>query len=219
MTTLKGPLLFSILIFILAGCAQQKTIFLTEGVIKNTSGASFTVVPLNQNWVPASARKMRSQEKDLFFQALPPAFSSGTPNKVTVINSELKLSEPDFTKKTLANERLKLTINIPPDTLLTNLNNRYIYFLEDYEFGLLQKVGDRAGYANVRSESKLALQFETEFFLFDKRRSEVVAWGKVSDEHEITGRPKFTDYLEVLNKVSRQILHESPFKVYELEDL
>ncbi|MBO6524572.1 MAG: hypothetical protein JJ971_12145 [Balneolaceae bacterium] len=219
MTIYKAPLFFFIVLLTLAGCAQQKTIFLTEGVIKNTSGSSFTVVPLNQNWISADVRKMRSQEKDLFFQALPPAFSSNTPNKVTVNNSSLKLSEPDFTKKTLVNEKLKLTVNIPPDTLLTNLDNRYIYFLEDYEFQLLQKAGERAGYANVRSESKLALQFETEFFLFDRRRSEVVAWGKVADEHEITGRPKFTDYLEVLNKVSRQILYESPFKVYEAEDL
>lgn len=203
-----------------AGCAPQRTIVLTEGVIKNTSSSSFSVVPYNQYWIPeATTKKMRAQETDFLFQALSPAFSSNTPNKVTVVKSDLKLSEPYFKKKTLTKENLQLSIHLPPDTLLEKIDNRYIYILEDYKFQFDQKTGDRVGYAYQRSADKIALQFETKFFLFDKRKSEIIAWGKVIDEHEIQGRPKFTDYLEVITKVSRQMIKESPFKMYDLREL
>ena len=220
MNALKVSLIFSFFIVLTTGCASQKKIFLTEGVIKNTSSSSFSVVPYNQYWVPdATTKRMRGQETDFFFQALPPAFSSNTPNKVTVVKSGLKLSQSNFKEQTLTNDNFQLTFNIPTDTLLSTIDDRYIYFLDGYQFKFDQEIGDRVGYAYERSESKIALQFETKFFLFDKRKSEIIAWGMVSDKFEIQGRPKFTDYLEVITKVSRQMIKESPFTIYELKEL
>ena len=212
MTSLRRLSLLLIVIFTSFGCSSQKTLFLADGVIKNTSGSTFLVVPFNQNWTPdATKKRMRGQEIDLFYQALSPSFSSNTPNRVSVVRSDLKLAESNFTKKILSAENQNLTINIPSDTLLSTLDERYIYFLEGYKFQLIQKSGDRVSYAYQQSESKIALQFETEYFLYDQRNSEIVAWGTVSDDSEIQGRPQFVDYLTVLTKVSRKIIQESPF--------
>lgn len=205
------PFIIAICIF-LTSCTPKQPLFLSQDIEKNRSASSFAVIPFNQDWVPdATTKKMYSQEIDLFFQALPPSFSSNTPNRVNVIKSDLELSEESFKKTTLSNESRKIDIHISSDTLLKETDERYIYFLEGYKFQLVKKAGDRVSYAYQQSESKLALQFETEYFLFDKSKSEIIAWGKISDESEVVGRPGFIDYLTVLTKVSRQMIEKSPF--------
>lgn len=212
MTISRRLPLLAIILFISISCAPRQSLYLSEEVEKNSSPSSFSVIPFNQNWTPdATTKKMYSQEIELFFQALPISFTFNTPNKVNVIQSDLDLTESSFQKTTLSYENQILDINIPSDTLLKQSNERYVYFLEGYKFQLVKRAGDRVSFAYQESEPKLALQFETEFFLFDKNKSEVIAWGKVSDESEVQGRPGFSDYLAVLTKVSKQMIEKSPF--------
>ncbi len=212
MTTKRGLSFLCIALFIFFGCAPKQPLFLSEEVNKNGSTSSFSVIPFNQDWTPdATQKRMYSQEIDLFFQALPPSFSTNTPNKVNILKPELELEESNFKKETLSKDNLKLDINFPSDTLLKESDDRYVYFLEGYKFQLVKKAGDRVSYAYQQSESKLALQFETEYYLYDKSKAEIIAWGKVTDESEVFGRPGFIDYLNVLTKVSKQMIEESPF--------
>ncbi|MBO6524573.1 MAG: hypothetical protein JJ971_12150 [Balneolaceae bacterium] len=210
----RGLSFLCITLFIFIACAPKQSLFLSEEVNKNSSTSSFSVIPFNQNWTPdATLKTMYSQEIDMFFQALPPSFSTNTPNKVNILKPELELNQSDFKEETLSRDNLKLNINFPSDTLLKASDDRYVYFLEGYKFQLIKKAGDRVSFAYQQSESKLALQFETEYYLYDKSKAEIIAWGKVSDESEVFGRPGFIDYLNVLTKVSKQMIEESPFLI------
>ncbi len=214
MSTKRTISISLVLFFIFTSCAPRQSVHLNSNIEKNSSTSSFSVIPFNQDWTPdATQKRMYSQEIDLFFQALSPSFSSNTPNKVTVIQSELELEESNFKKETLAQDNLKLDINLPSDTLLMQSDDRYVYFLEGYKFQLIKKAGDRVSFAYQESEPTLALQFETEFFLYDKAKSEIIGWGKVTDESDILGRPGFIDYLNVLTKVSNKMLEQSPFLI------
>lgn len=214
MRLLKISALVVLFVTTFIACSATSNIHLDENYPKNQSTDTFAVLPFNQNWFPGAATKdMYGQEIDFFYQALDPSFSSSTSNKVQIIRSELPLAANSFKQTKLTTEKESLEVTLPPDSLLSSISERYIYFFEDYGFKMLQKPGERVSFAYLESESKLALQFETKFYLYDKNTSKIISWGKVSDNSELDGRPKFLDYLSVLTKVSQQILIDSPFQV------
>lgn len=216
MTQLKSIFTVLFLSTVIIGCSPKSSIYLNDNFEKNRSSNSFSVLPLNQNWTPdASLKTMYTQELDYFYQALGPAFSSNTPNRIDIIKSDLDLSTEDFEKKTLGSKETNtLEVNYPSEELTNTSEDRFIYFLEGYKFQLIQKAGDRVSFAYLEQEKKLALQFESEFFLFDKNTSEIISWGTVKEETDVFGQPKFVDYLSVLTKASKNMLSESPFQVY-----
>lgn len=216
MTLSKSKLTLLIISTVILGCSPKSSIYLNDNFEKNGSSSSFAVLPLNQDWTPDAAKKrMYTQELDYFFQALNPSFSSNTPNRVNVIKSELNLTESDFVKRNLGSEKISpLEVNYPSEILTNSVEDRFVYFLEGYKFQLVQKAGDRVSFAYQDAAPQLALQFETEFYLFDKSNSEIIAWGTVKDDTDVFGRPKFADYLTVLTKASKKIMIDSPFQVY-----
>lgn len=201
------------IIFITA-CSSSETIFLDSNYQKKSLDNDFVVLPLKSSWLPGeSESKISYTDEDYFIKSLEAYFSTNTHNSVEVLNQEYDVDKADFKTQKLTTNKHSIDVNLPPKSILDSFSERFAYFFEGYDFTVSEKVVNGSSYAGQEKDVivKRKLNFKTQFFLFDKETSEIISWGKISDDVRISDKPSYEDYEEVVKKVSNKIISESPF--------
>lgn len=207
-------LLIAVIAFSFYSCSSTSSIYLKEDIQKHSLNNSFAVIPMSNDWIPdAVISPMTRSTRNYLNMALASAFQTATSNSVEVIDNDIELPEGSFVRTQLVNEEMTLDVSLPPDSLLNSFPERYVYFFEGYGFRIAEKTVTGSSYAGNEPETYSVLIFQTEFYLFDKSNKEIISWGVVGDETEIVNTPEYNHYLDVMNKISRKIISNSPFPV------
>jgi hypothetical protein len=199
---------------ILFSCSSTSSVYLKEDIKKHSLDSSFALIPMKNEWVPdAVIAPLTGSSKEYLYIALESAFRTSTKNNIEVINKEIEFPEGSFKRTSLSNETMSIDISLPPESLLNSFPERYVYFFEGYGFRIAERTLTGSSYAGNEASTYPVLLFQTEFYLLDKETNEIISWGVVADEAEIVESPQYSHYLEVVSKVSKRILENSPFSV------
>ncbi len=203
------------IILFLISCSTSSSIYLEDGISKNSINDPFYVIPIDNRWVAEElGPNLPSSLDRVFYENLDYAISSATPVPFERISHEELSAEGNFKLSKLPVSSGSLEVYMASEELLNKLTNRYVIFLENYSFQSRINSNSGGSYAGHETENTRNLKFISEFYIWDNKSKKAISWGKVEESSTLREIPNENDYSDLMKKAAMKLLKESPIVSY-----
>jgi hypothetical protein len=209
-----------IILSIFISCSTSSNYFIApEYKGKNFSkvkglGVSLLVVPVYRDQFYGTKKplfgSLNSQQKEIFHQTVNDFFLKNFSAKVDFYDFLEPFGEDSFDTEQVTIENAEYFVLKPQNNLFNN--HRFVLFIDEFVFSKQFQAVDNSTYGGHEITNRSLLYFETKYSVWDNENNKIAAYGVFNTRKELNSEPQKNDYVNVINKVFKQIAEKMPFK-------
>lgn len=211
----KNYLLIAVLLTaVIAGCSSSKNYYLEPEYQENKVNSSVTVLPVWRSWFGNfpyyNFGSLSGTGKNVFSSSIQSLFSEYLSSNVEAISSPSQIDTTNFTVANINREDQSFSIITPKDNARVS-STRFILLLDQFYFRQKSELSANASsYAGHEGSEQKSLYFVTKYAYWDTETNKLVGWGTSQASKQISDKPKYSDYAEVLSQAVREIAAQGP---------
>jgi len=201
-------------------CSSSKNQFLLPEYSEKSPRISLLIVPLDDHFeiepTDIEYKTMSEQDKRNFNNLFGLVFQDYTTAKILSIDDSYELTSSEFETENLStSSKDSLSLMMPKQGVQMNFNGvspDFTLFLQEYFIGF--KDFRVSGSLDMQSSAgdKNYLFLRTKYGLWDNEKGTVAGWGNIEARVNFNGRITRQVYLNLIGKLSQQIIDYSPLK-------
>ncbi|SMO84340.1 hypothetical protein [Gracilimonas mengyeensis] len=232
MNTSKIAVFALFLLFITAGCASTGSQYVLNPEYQNRAKAfdtSVTIFPLTEdlvedsvwqqhlNYAPENYSLINFANKQTFIKYFALSFSETTTGEVNNVMADesVELSEEvDFSNQSLPindKEELKLLVPEAGKLVTDEMETDFSLLIQSINWQIGQ-VEEQSKPIGGNNDLFIELVIKFKYVIWDNQRERVAGYGLVRESEVLSGRPGRITYIQIFEKISREIVQNSPLQ-------